>query len=147
MVQIEIFHGLFIDNKNYTAFLSTMSIDFKYPSRASYLEIFEDTSVYPPEINDTVVSSSERSSQAALAAQRRQFTTPADECVVNRNNEAPRPCSRQFMVAVDSSNQDLNVALNIEVCLKLAGKCPFVCRRSLILPFPWACCFFNMAGQ
>ena len=42
------FHGRYLDNKNYTAFRDTMSLNFQYPSRGNYGACFEDTSVLHP---------------------------------------------------------------------------------------------------
>jgi hypothetical protein len=47
-VEIEMFHGRYLDNKNYTAFRDTMSLNFQYPSRGNYGACFEDTSVLHP---------------------------------------------------------------------------------------------------
>mmetsp|Transcript_18218 Transcript_18218/g.43885 ORF Transcript_18218/g.43885 Transcript_18218/m.43885 type:complete len:827 (+) Transcript_18218:3-2483(+) len=99
-VEIEMFHGQYLENKNYTAFFGTMSIDFSYPSRAEYFERFEDVSVY---------------SAASLETRPDPREVRLDtDCVVERDG-VTRPCSKTFLATIDASNQDLNVALNVEV--------------------------------
>uniref|UniRef100_A0A7S0QR61 Tyrosine-protein kinase ephrin type A/B receptor-like domain-containing protein n=1 Tax=Cryptomonas curvata TaxID=233186 RepID=A0A7S0QR61_9CRYP len=93
-VEVEIVHGLYIENKNYTAFRQTMSITFHYPTRANYL----------PQYDQQNLTSSAVGNRALQAR---------GDCVVERNGIF-RPCSRLFYVTLNSADLDLNVALNVE---------------------------------
>ena len=114
-VEIEIFHGRFIGNKNFTSFKRTMTVEKFYPSRADYKELNEDCSVY-----DVDTSNSTCCAGAAPESANRRAVTQ-QQCVVQRDESGysgvgaqSRDCSKQFLIALDSSNVELNVALNVE---------------------------------
>ena len=93
-VEVAIVNGLYIENKNYTAFRQTMSVVFHYPTRANYLPQYE--------LQNSSVTATRRNLQAG------------GDCVVVRNG-ITRPCSRLFFVTLDSADPNLNVALNVDV--------------------------------
>ena len=103
-VEVEMFHGRYLDNKNYTAFRGTMSLNTHYPSRAKYGACFEDTSIYD-DYNETEDSNPECTNRRAQEVE--------SDCLVTRNGER-QPCAKQFLIMLDGDNQDLNVALNVE---------------------------------
>eukprot|EP00960_Hanusia_phi_P059677 764256-Hanusia_phi.AAC.1 len=111
-VEIEIFHGAFIANKNFTAFKNTMTVKKFYPSRADYDSLFEDFSVY----NNFSAPLQRPTSTAGF--QGSSCTVQRDSLGYKNPNSPARPCSRLFLAALDSGNANLNVALNIEAPYK-----------------------------
>ena len=117
-VEVEIFHGRFIGNKNFTSFKNTMTVEKFYPSRAEYQELNEDCQTYDEDILQATLNSTCCLGQGNKKASRRAVT---QQCTVQRDEQGypglgaqSRDCPKQFFIALNSANQDLNVALNVE---------------------------------
>ena len=111
-VEIEIYHGRFIGNKNFTAFKNTMEIEKYYPSRANYNTRYENCDEYDPKnFNMTDCASLQTGERRAASS---------GSCVIQRNADGykgtgqSRDCTKFFLIALDSSNSELNAALNVE---------------------------------
>ena len=113
-VEVEIFHGRFIGNKNFTSFKNTMTVQKFYPSRANYQNKDENCDEYDKKFfNDTDCLSS--SSQKARRAEQTDGT-----CVTSRDvngykaSGSFKDCSRQFLAVVNAEDKNLNVPLNLD---------------------------------